>query len=689
MSDKLAHALHHARHGLPCFPLIPNAKTPLIKDFNTKATVDPLDLAILWQDNLDANVAIQTERFAVIDIDPRNGGDATFEAVAMVEDIPETVAARTQGGGTHLYFRLPDHVFVKGKPDALGRGVDIKSHGGYVVAPGSMIDGRTYEWLPGRSPDEIEIAEIPPWLLERLSAPEPRSKLAGKRVADEDEAAIEAAKQWLDAKAPEAVEGERDNTAFRVAAKFYDFGLTPETTRELLAQWNEEYCHPPLDDPDLDRLVESAARNRQTAIGAKHPMAPGFDAYELPEGRKERPPQAQEQAKGPRSATAVTPFDFDALPPRPWVIPNFACRNTVTLFPGAAGAAKSTYLLAVAVATATGRGEICGRREIVRSRVWLWNQEDDARELRRRLAALMRAFDVSWNDLDDERGEPMLYIDSGVDLPLLVARRTSEHAVAKGQDVAAVIEEIRRRDIGLAIFDPLQEFHEAGENDNTQMRAVMSLFRDIAVGGNCAVIVVAHTGKPPKASSKSYAGDPDVYRGASSQGGVVRLVETLFGAAAEDAKEWALPGPASDFVRLDQGKNNLGPKRKTPLWFRFETVLIGNDPVGLLRPIEVQKRVRTETDLAQLLARTIAERLPRGVFLTGPDVIEAMADEEKILFGSKPNWARVLKTVFEDTEEIVTDYGKLSTRPTTSRGAYFRIRLSDETWPGASSGDEL
>jgi len=99
----------------------------------------------------------------------------------MVEDIPGTVSAETQSGGTHILYRLPGGVTVPNSRSKLGRGIDIKSAGGYIVAPGSDIDGRPYRWFPGFGPDQIEVAPAPQWLLDQARAPIKRTAAAGKR----------------------------------------------------------------------------------------------------------------------------------------------------------------------------------------------------------------------------------------------------------------------------------------------------------------------------------------------------------------------------------------------------------------------------------------------------------------------------------------------------------------------------
>jgi hypothetical protein len=65
--------------------------------------------------------------------------------------------------GRHYYFRTDAR--LRNNAGKLGLGLDGRGDGGYVVGAGSVNDqGKRYRYARGRSPDEIEIAEIPPWL---------------------------------------------------------------------------------------------------------------------------------------------------------------------------------------------------------------------------------------------------------------------------------------------------------------------------------------------------------------------------------------------------------------------------------------------------------------------------------------------------------------------------------------------
>lgn len=108
------------------------------------------------------NVGIVTGSISgivVIDVDPYNGGDETMaDLESRLGPLPRTRTIRTGSGGLHLYFQYPGSKLRA----RLVRGVDLKSDGGYVVAPDSLhASGQRYVLIDADAP----IADLPPeWL---------------------------------------------------------------------------------------------------------------------------------------------------------------------------------------------------------------------------------------------------------------------------------------------------------------------------------------------------------------------------------------------------------------------------------------------------------------------------------------------------------------------------------------------
>jgi hypothetical protein len=169
-------ALRYAELGFRVFPLKPQGKEPLVKDWPNQATNDRNIIREWWTKYPNANIGILTGQyehgyFCVLDFDPRNGGD-WFDEVDE-DRLPPTWVVITGGGyhdretgtwhhGRHYYYRTKEPIPSKKRPD----GVDIKGTGGYVVAPPSVHpNGNEYEWKVDKKLDEVPMGWLPNWAI--------------------------------------------------------------------------------------------------------------------------------------------------------------------------------------------------------------------------------------------------------------------------------------------------------------------------------------------------------------------------------------------------------------------------------------------------------------------------------------------------------------------------------------------
>ena len=233
---------------------------------------------------------VSTADILVVDIDPRKGGDKSYKAFRQTHAIlgrtlPRTAVARTWSGGWHEYYRLPPGVVVRNTVSQLGQGIDTRGFGGLVVGPGSEIDGKRYEWV-----DDVPLAVAADWFIDECRRSKAKSENAGQRVVPEDDTALTLDRDWLRDHSPFAEQGERGFTAYKVACSLFDYGVSESSAIELMEEWNEAKCDPPMEllggDGSLEHAVRSAQRNKQNAIGSRHPDAPGFEACDPHPERK-------------------------------------------------------------------------------------------------------------------------------------------------------------------------------------------------------------------------------------------------------------------------------------------------------------------------------------------------------------------------------------------------------------------
>jgi hypothetical protein len=110
----------------------------------------------------------------VLDIDGEPGAEALAVLTSKLGKLPETVTAKTGGGGWHLFFKMPEDRTIRNSSSKVAEKIDVRGTGGYVVLPPSPHpSGNFYGWMPKKAPGEIEPATAPLWLLDLVSPPEP------------------------------------------------------------------------------------------------------------------------------------------------------------------------------------------------------------------------------------------------------------------------------------------------------------------------------------------------------------------------------------------------------------------------------------------------------------------------------------------------------------------------------------
>lgn len=286
-AERLAHT-----YDLPVFPIKPNGKEPAIKDWQQLATRDSAQIRRWWTDNPDYNIGVSTTGLCVVDRDTKHNGPENWRALvderAMFgEELPKTLEIETWSGGGHGYYLAPEGVEVRSSVGKIAEGVDIRGKGGYVVGPGSTIDGKRYKIIGdgGGFKASQKIAVAPAWLVEQASKARARAENAGVRVTPETEESVKQAWDYVRDEAPEAIEGAGgDAMTHQVAKRLFDFGVTLESAREPFQWWNEHKAIPSWDLDALEAKLEGGMRYRQNPLGNFNGGAlPGMEPVEIAE----------------------------------------------------------------------------------------------------------------------------------------------------------------------------------------------------------------------------------------------------------------------------------------------------------------------------------------------------------------------------------------------------------------------
>ncbi|MEW9509043.1 bifunctional DNA primase/polymerase [Streptomyces bacillaris] len=194
----LAAALTAAERGWHVFPLRPYDKRPALhgetacpatgdcagghRKWEQRATTDPDRIRAAWSTGaFNVGIATGPSGLVVVDLDPVKAKDpkGTPDGVTSLQAlceraghaVPSTYRVRTASGGHHLYFTAPDGARLGNSAGRLGKHIDTRAHGGYVVGARSTLPHGAYEVV-----DPADPAPLPEWLYTLLA---PRKSAQG------------------------------------------------------------------------------------------------------------------------------------------------------------------------------------------------------------------------------------------------------------------------------------------------------------------------------------------------------------------------------------------------------------------------------------------------------------------------------------------------------------------------------
>ena len=263
----LDEALGYAAAGIPVFPLHwvkqdgncscrqgalcqAKGKHPRIKNWNEEATTDAAKIKAWWEKAPSANIGIpmgEKSGLVALDVDTRHGGDSSL--ALLVDEfaaLPNTITATTGGGGKHYIFKYTEELALK---NVVGfrDGLDIRTQGGMIVAaPSIHHSGNQYMWDSGKSPFEMQAADMPAWLVEEI-------RKVGTKITVKKKATEHTPRKKIS-------EGSRNNHLTSLAGALRRKGIGEDGIVATLRAENRDRLDPPLDDETVVAIAKSITR---------------------------------------------------------------------------------------------------------------------------------------------------------------------------------------------------------------------------------------------------------------------------------------------------------------------------------------------------------------------------------------------------------------------------------------------
>jgi P4 family phage/plasmid primase-like protien len=280
-------------------------KHPYRGNWPETATADPGEVVRIWGEIPEANLGIATGNTSgiwVLDVDEGIRKDGTYKAgleslidlIDAYEELPDTYAVRTGGGGIQYYFAMPTGYRIKsvsrsaGNEPALGPDypdIDLRGDGGMVVAPPSVSCRGPYTVETGG-----DVADTPQWLIdlllqrgvmEPLEAPRDPMPETAQEPVPETAPVRSDPPGWLEASlatklravrdAPDGMGNETINSvSFQIGQYIPNGWITREDAerrlREAAASW--EHPHPRAEFTIAHGLTDGMRRPYQTLANA-------------------------------------------------------------------------------------------------------------------------------------------------------------------------------------------------------------------------------------------------------------------------------------------------------------------------------------------------------------------------------------------------------------------------------------
>ena len=232
--------------GYKIFPIIHNAKEPLINKWQLDASCDKQQIMYWLEKGNSPNFALPAymNNLFIIDIDMHGDVDGISNFKKLLSDIGleriDTLKQKTPSGGIHLIFKSDEDLNCVSNASNVFEeypGIDIRTKG-YILVQPSEIDGVMYQLSGGMD----KVQPVPPELKEFIL--KYSKKITASSIAQRSDFYEEGKK---------VSKGSRDDEIFTYLKYLYNNTKLGYDEISLLAHtYNKKCFDPPLSDSVID-----------------------------------------------------------------------------------------------------------------------------------------------------------------------------------------------------------------------------------------------------------------------------------------------------------------------------------------------------------------------------------------------------------------------------------------------------
>jgi hypothetical protein len=492
MKNNLEIALTYASWGWKVIPVVPNGKIPATAHGVKDATDDPNKIKDWWTRNPEMNIGIaagEASGIIVYDIDPRNGGDNSWEVwLNNNGDVPDGVMALTAGGGQHYVAKYQPGI----RSCKLREGIDLLSDGRYFVAYPSTIEGRSYQWEASSDPFEgVKPFDIPSKWLESM---------VDKRM------------DKVSSSTDDFIKGDRNNGLTSLAGAMRHLGMREIEILQAISVVNDTRCVPPLPDSEVRQIARSIARYNPD-LDLAGDVALGSESAEFL--------LSGDAADSDYFFTRATSF-LSQPAPMEWVIKGWIPTQGVAMIYGESGVGKSFIALDIACSVASG---VKWQNIKSASGVVVYLAGEGNYGIRQRIASWCKKNNV--DSLDN-----LLISNKPMDLD-------APNAAIK---VIEAVRELTTENVVAVIVDTLNNHMSGDENSARDTRTMINNSKIISSALSGTVAFVHHTGLND--SSKGRARGSSAWKGSLDSSILIsRINNDMIKISCEKMKDSQEPEP--------------------------------------------------------------------------------------------------------------------------------------------------